>query len=655
MSTGSIGRNLFTSRSRGLGNRLGSRGLAEYRDPELEVRRFHLRLAAAAVAVLIAFGVLLGRFVYLQVIQHAYFHTRAEDNRISVVPLPPNRGLIMDRNGVVLARNQSAYTLEVQPDQVGDLDALVDSLAGIVDIQPRDRKRLKKLRDEMRGADSLPIKTRLSDQEVARFAANAYRFPGVAIKARLFREYPYGELASHALGYIGRINDRDLDWLESRGLSANYKGTDFMGKTGIEQSYEEELHGATGSAHVEIDASGRGLRMLSSRAPTAGSSLALTLDLGLQQVAERAFGEYRGALVAIEPSSGGILAFVSRPGYDPNLFVDGIDPQSWERLVNDPDKPLSNRALNGAYPPGSTFKPFMALMALELGKRTPEFAISDPGFFSLPGEAHRYRDWKEGGHGSVNLHRSIVISCDTYYYRLANETDIDKLHDFLSQFGFGVRSGIDVRGEHMGLLPSRAWKRKRFRQRWFAGDSISVGIGQGYNLATPLQLAHATAILASNGVAYRPHLVREVVDIVTGERRTIEPEPVRTVRLNPRWVQLVKSAMVDVTRPGGTAARAGAGAEYAFAGKTGTAQVIAMKQDEKYDERKVAERFRDHSLFISFAPADTPRIALAVLVENGGHGSATAAPIARVVLDYFLLGKTPDRTPALDPDAPEEG
>ncbi len=655
MSMGSIGRNLFTSRSRGMGSRLGSSGLGEYRDPEREVRRFHLRLAAAAALVLVTFGVLFARFVYLQVVQHAYYHTKAEDNRISVVPLPPNRGLIMDRNGVVLARNQSAYTLEVQLAQVADLDDLIDSLATVVDILPRDRKRFKKLREEMRGAESLPIKTRLSDEDVARFAANAYRFPGVAIKARLFREYPHGALASHALGYIGRINDRDLAWLEDRELSANYKGTDFMGKTGIEQSYEQELHGTTGSAHVEIDAGGHGVRTLSSIAPTAGNSLVLTLDLGLQEVAERAFGSYRGVLVAIEPSTGGILAFASRPGYDPNLFVDGIDPQSWERLVNDPDKPLSNRALNGAYPPGSTIKPFMALMALELGKRTPEYAISDPGHFSLPGQTHRYRDWKVGGHGIVNLHKSIVISCDTYYYGLAADTDVDKQHEFLSQFGFGARTEIDVRGEHMGLLPSRAWKLKRFQQRWYAGDSISVGIGQGYNLTTPLQLAQATAILANNGVVYRPHLVRELVDIVTGERRKIEPEPVRTIRLNPKWVQLVKSAMVDVTRPGGTAARAGAGAEYTFAGKTGTAQVIAMKQDEKYDEKKVAERFRDHSLFIAFAPVDAPRIALAVLVENGGHGSATAAPIARVVLDYFMLGKKPDQAPALDPDAPEEG
>ena len=320
------------------------------------------------------------------------------------------------------------------------------------------------------------------------------------------------------------------------------------------------------------------------------------------------FGKFRGALVAIEPATGGVLAFVSKPGYDPNLFVDGIDPASWEALNNSPDKPLNNRALTGAYPPGSTIKPFMAMMALELGRRSPEYTISDPGFFTLPGHAHRYRDWKPGGHGAVNLHRSIVISCDTYYYGLAADTDIDQLHGFLSQFGFGQPTGIDLDGEKPGLLPSREWKRKRFKrpdeQRWYQGDSVSVGIGQGYNLATPLQLAFATAILANNGVVYRPHVVRHLVDARTGVERAIEPQPVRTVKLNPKWVSLVKAAMVDVTKPGGTAARAGAGVAYSFGGKTGTAQVIAMKQGEKYDEKKVAERFRDHSLFVAFAPAD---------------------------------------------------
>jgi penicillin-binding protein 2 len=631
---------------------------AEFRDLQNELRRFQLRLGVASAVVLAAFGLLALRFTYLQLIQHDYYRTKAEDNRISVVPLVPNRGLILDRNGVVLARNESQYTLEINPQKVENVEATIGQLATVVEIGPRERNRFRKLRAEVKGADSLPIKTRLTDEEVARFTANAYRFPGVEIKARLFRNYPMGELASHVLGYIGRISDKDLERLEADGVAANYKGSDFVGKSGLEASYERELHGTTGSAQVEIDAGGRGIRTLASTPPQAGNNIVLTLDMKLQEVAENAFGKYRGALVAIEPATGGVLALVSKPGYDPNLFVEGIDPASWEALNNDPAKPLNNRAVTGAYPPGSTFKPFMALMALHLGKRSPEYTIADPGFFTLPGVAHRYRDWKLGGHGMVNLHKSIVISCDTYYYGLAADTDIDQLHGFLAQLGFGQPTGLDIEGEKPGLLPSREWKRKRFRrpeeQRWYQGDSVSVGIGQGYNLATPMQLAFATAILANNGVVYRPHLVRHVVDQRSSEARPVEPQPVRTVPLNPKWVSLVKAAMVDVTKPGGTAARAGAGAAYVFAGKTGTAQVIAMKQGEKYDETKVAERFRDHALFIAFAPAGEPKIALGILVENGGHGSSTAAPIARHVLDYYLLGKLPERAPELSVDSDDE-
>jgi penicillin-binding protein 2 len=630
----------------------------EFRDLEGDLRRFQFRLGVAGAVVLGAFGLLALRFAYLQLYQHDYYRTKAEDNRISVVPLVPNRGLIVDRNGVVLARNESQYTLEINPQKAGNVEAVIAELAKVIDVQQRDRSRFRKLRSEIKGADSLPIRTRLSDDEVARFAANAYRFPGVEIKARLFRSYPMGELASHALGYIGRISDKDLERLEAEGVQANYKGSDFIGKSGIEGSYERELHGTTGSAQVEIDASGRGIRTLESSPPTSGNNLALTLDIKLQQVAETAFGKFRGALVAIEPATGGVLALVSKPGYDPNLFVDGIDAAAWEALNNDPDKPLNNRALTGAYPPGSTFKPFMAVMALELGRRTPEYTISDPGFFALPGVSHRWRDWKVGGHGAVNLHRSIVISCDTYYYGVANDTDIDALHGFLTQFGFGQPTGIDIDGERGGLLPSREWKRKRFKtaveQKWYPGDSVSVGIGQGYNLATPVQLAFATSILANNGVVYKPHIVRDVVDARTGETRAVEPQPARTMKVNPKWIELVKAAMVDVTKPGGTAARSAAGAQYAYGAKTGTAQVVAMKQNEKYDEKKVAERHRDHSLFIAFAPAVAPKIALGILVENGGHGSATAAPIARVVLDYYLLGKLPEKAPDLNPDAPED-
>jgi penicillin-binding protein 2 len=631
---------------------------AEFRDLEGDLRRFQFRLGVAGAVVVGAFALLGLRFVYLQLVQHDYYRTKADDNRISVVPLVPNRGLIMDRNGIVLARNESQYTLEINPQKAGNTEAVINELAKVIEIQPRDRSRFRKLRSEIKGADSLPIRTRLTDDEVARFAANAYRFPGVEIKARLFRSYPFGEVASHALGYIGRISDKDLERLEADGVQGNYKGSDFIGKAGIEASYERELHGTTGSAQVEIDASGRGIRALASSPPTSGNNLQLTLDVKLQEVAERAFGGFRGALVAIEPATGGVLALVSKPNYDPNLFVDGIDAAAWEALNNDPDKPLNNRALTGAYPPGSTFKPFMAIMALELGRRTPEYTISDPGFFTLPGVAHRWRDWKVGGHGAVNLHRSIVISCDTYYYGVANDTDIDALHGFLTHFGFGQPTGIDIDGERGGLLPSREWKKKRFKtaveQKWYPGDSVSVGIGQGYNLATPVQLAFATAILANGGVVYKPHIVRHVTDARSGETRAIEPQPVRTVKLNPKWVELVKAAMVDVTKPGGTAARSAAGAAYAYGGKTGTAQVIAMKQNEKYDEKKVAERHRDHSLFIAFAPAAAPTIALGILVENGGHGSATAAPIARIVLDYYLLGKLPEKWPDFNPDAQDD-
>jgi len=630
----------------------------QFRDLESELSRFQFRLGVAGAVVLAAFGLLALRFAYLQLFHYDYYRTKAEDNRISVVPLIPNRGLIMDRNGVVLARNESQYTLEISPRQIENVEATINELAKVIDIQPRDRNRFRKLRAEIKGAESLPIKTRLTEAEVARFAVNAYRFPGVEIKARLFRYYPMGEVASHVLGYIGRISDKDLERLEADGVAGNYKGSDFIGKAGVEASYERELHGTTGSARVEVDAGGRGIRTLESSPPTSGNNLTLTLDIVLQEVAETAFGNFRGALVAIEPSTGGVLALVSKPGYDPNLFVDGIDAASWEALNNDPDKPLNNRAVTGAYPPGSTFKPFMALMALHLGKRTPEYTISDPGFFTLPGLARPFRDWKVGGHGAVNLHRSIVISCDTYYYGVAADTDIDQLHGFISKLGFGAPTGIDIEGEKGGLLPSREWKRKRFKrpdeQKWYQGDSVSVGIGQGYNLATPLQLAFATSIVANNGVVYRPHLVRHIVDARNSETRAVEAQPVRTVELNQKWVNLVKAAMVDVTKPGGTAARAGLNAAYTFAGKTGTAQVIAMKQGEKWDDKKVAERHRDHSLFIAFAPATDPKIALGILVENGGHGSATAAPIARVVLDYYLLGKMPEKAPDLNPDAQDD-
>jgi penicillin-binding protein 2 len=620
----------------------------EFKNPEQELYRFRQRVAVAGVAVLIAFVLLFARFFYLQVVKHEYYRTRAEDNRISLVPVVPNRGLIVDRNGIVLARNYSAYTLEITPSKVKDLDALIDELATLVDIQPRDRKRFRKLLEESKNFESLPIRTRLTDEEVARFVAQRYRFPGADIKARLFRQYPLGEVASHAIGYIGRVNDRDLERIEREEQEANYRGTEHFGKTGLEQRYEFDLHGRSGFEQVEVDAGGRAVRVLERMPPIPGNNLTLTLDVKLQEVAEKAFGERRGALVAIEPATGGILALVSMPGYDPNLFVDGIDPQNWDLLNNSPDKPMVNRALNGAYPPGSTFKPFMALAALTLGKRTPQQAIADPGYFVFGG--HRFRDDKVGGHGMVDMYKSIVHSCDTYYYVLANDMGIDNIAKFMRQLGFGSRTGIDIDGESEGVLPSQEWKKKRFKkpeqQKWYAGETISIGIGQGYNAYTPIQLAQATAALANNGVMYRPHLVRYVENSRTGERRMIEPEPLRTVPLKPEHVEIIKQAMVGVNKEG-TGARAFAGAEYVAAGKTGTAQVFSLK-GEKYHEGRVKEELRDHALFIAFAPADNPRIALAVLVENGGFGAQAAAPIARQVFDYYLLGKLPKGAAPVD-------
>jgi penicillin-binding protein 2 len=618
----------------------------EIRNSQLELHQFRLRLAVLAGFVLVMFALLFARFVYLQVVMHEHYNTLAEANRISIVPIVPNRGIIVDRNGVVLAHNYSAYTLEITPSKVANLEALIDELSTLVEIAPKDRRRFRKLLEESKRFESLPIRTRLSDEEIARFAAHRYRFPGVEVKARLFRQYPQGELFSHVVGHIGRINQRELEQIEASDEAANYRGTDYIGKTGLEQSYERFLHGTTGVEQVEVDSGGRAVRTLSRTPPVSGSNLVLKLDARLQEVVYRAFGERRGALVAIEPATGGVLAFVSKPGFDPNLFVDGIDPQSWKELNESPDRPMVNRALAGTYPPGSTFKPFMALAALTLGKRTPQQTISDPGYFMFGG--HQFRDSRPGGHGAVNLYKSIVVSSDTYYYMLANDLGIDAIARFMAQFGFGSRTGIDVSGESAGILPSQEWKYRRFKQKWYAGETISIGIGQGYNAYTPLQLAAATATLANDGVMFRPHIVDYIEDIRTRARTPVEPKPLRTLDLRREHIEIVKQAMVGVVKEG-TGARAFAGAGYTSAGKTGTAQVIGIKQGEKYVESRVAERHRDHSLYIAYAPAEAPRIALAVIVENGGFGARAAAPIARQVFDYYLLGREPAR-PAKEED-----
>jgi penicillin-binding protein 2 len=617
------------------------------RNTERELFYFRTRVVVASLFALAGFLLLAGRFVWLQLFKHDDYYARAESNRIAVVPVTANRGLIKDREGRIIARNYSAYTLEINPRKVDNVNAVIDELAHVVEVQPRDRRRYRKLAEELKGADWIPIRTRLTDEEVARFAAQRFRFPGVELRARLFRHYPLGETASHMVGYIGRVSQADKERIATWEDAADYVGTDYIGKVGVEQSYERELHGTTGFEEVEITAGGRAVRTLSRTPSTPGNNLILSVDIRLQEIVEKAFGDRRGALIAIEPASGDVLAFVSKPTFDPNLFVDGIDPLNWDTLNSDLDKPLLNRALRGTYPIGSTYKPFLALAALELGKRRPEQVFHDPGFFVYGG--HRFRDSNKVPLGAVNLHTSIVKSSDIYYYMVANDLGVDAIHDFMKPLGFGQITGIDVEGEMTGILPSTAWKEKRFKQKWYGGETISIGIGQGYNSFTLLQVAHATATLANDGVVMKPHLVKAIEDVKTGERRLTVPKESYRIEWKPENLRVVREAMVDVN-VNGTGRWAFKGAPYRVGGKTGTAQVIGIKQNEKYDEKRVAERHRDHSLFVAFAPAEKPRIALAVLVENGGFGATAAAPIARQVLDYYLLGKVPT-APAL----PKEG
>jgi penicillin-binding protein 2 len=622
------------------------------RNPEREIFHLRTRIAAASLFVLACLLLLIARLAWLQIFKHDDFYARAESNRIAVVPVTANRGLIKDRNGVIIAKNYAGYTLEIATrfaqEHPGGVNAVIDELAKVIDIQPRDRRRFKRLQEELKGAESIPIRTRLTDDEVARFAAHHFRFPGVELRARLFRHYPLGEVGSHLIGYIGRISQADKERIATWPDATDYVGTEYIGKIGIEQSYERELHGTTGFAEVEITAGGRPVRTLSRTPSIPGNDLILSVDIKLQEIVEKAFGDRRGALIAIEPATGDVLAFVSKPTFDPNLFVEGIDPLNWEALNDDPDKPLLNRALRGTYPIGSTYKPFLALAALELGKRRPEQVIYDPGYFVFGNR--RFRDSNKVPLGPVDLHRSIVKSSDVYYYMLANDLGVDAIHDFMKPFGFGQITGIDVEGEQTGVLPSTQWKQQRLKQKWYPGETISIGIGQGYNAFTLLQLAHATANLANRGVVMKPHLVKQIVDARTGETRLTVPKESYRIPLNPRHLQTVIDAMVDVN-VSGTGRAAFQGAPYKVAGKTGTAQVIGIKQNEKYDADRIDERHRDHSLFIAFAPADEPKIALAVLVENGGFGAAAAAPIARQALDYYLLGKVPT-APALPRQTP---
>jgi penicillin-binding protein 2 len=619
--------------------------MAELKNLERDLDRFNTRLLVAALFVLLCFGLLGWRLVVLQVVWHEELALQAEANRIAVLPVVPNRGLIVDRNGVVLATNYSAYTLEITRARVqGDLDAVIDGLSQVLTIEPRDRRRFKRLQDESKSFESLPIRTKLTDEEVARFMAQRFRFPGVDVRARLFRSYPAGEVGSHLIGYIGRINAAEKkameDWDDE--VLANYRGTDVIGKLGLEQRYEKELHGTTGFEEVETSAGGRAVRRLKTHPATPGNTLVLSIDIKLQALVEQLFGDRRGALVAIDPRSGEVLAFVSKPTFDPNLFVDGIDQENWRALNESIDKPLLNRALRGTYPPGSTFKPFMAIAALTSGKRGPGTIIHDGGSFNFGG--HEFRSHGDHGLGPVDMRRSIVLSSNVYYYSLANEMGVDLMHEQLLPFGFGRKTDIDLDGEVTGLLPSTAWKKRAYKkpeqQKWYAGETISLGIGQGYNNFTMLQMASATATLVAGGQRFEPRLVREIRNVVNQQATPVAGQALTPLPLKPEHVALVMNAMHGVTQEG-TSTRIFAGAPYRTGGKTGTAQAVGVKANEKYNASRLSEFQRDHSLYTAFAPLESPTIALAVIVENAGFGAAAAAPIARRVFDYLLLGQWP--------------
>ncbi len=609
---------------------------ASIKDHLYESQLFLGRAIVSGILVILVLGLLAGRMFYLQVASHEHFTTLSKDNRVKLQPLPPTRGLIYDHNGVILAQNLPAYSLEITPEKTPDIDATIRDLSEIIPISEDDIQRFQRLRKQHRRFDSIPLRVRLTDEEVSRLSVNRHRFPGVDVKAALLRDYPLGMQTAHLLGYVGRINERELGYIDN----SNYSGTSYIGKNGVEKSYESLLHGQVGLQQVEVNAKGRVLRVLENQSPRPGDNLRLFIDMELQQIALDALGEYNGAVAAIEIKTGGVLALVSKPGFDPNLFVEGISSEAYESLKNSIDKPLFNRAIRGQYPPGSTVKPFIGLAGLEydvVGYHQETFC---PGYYQLPGKEHKYRDWKKWGHGKVDMEKAIVESCDVYYYELARTLGIDRLHDFLAGFGFGQTTQVDLTGELSGLLPSREWKQEKRNEPWYPGETLIVGIGQGYFLSTPLQLAAATATLANQGHHTRPRVVASI------------EKPDGTIQESPKiiddlqqidpvhWDQIINAMTQTVEGLHGTA-RAIRTDDYLIAGKTGTAQVFSIKQDEEYDEETVALRNRDHALFIAFAPADDPQIAIAVVAENGGHGGAVAAPIARQIMDYYLLGKKP--------------
>ncbi|MDO5059711.1 MAG: penicillin-binding protein 2 [Neisseria sp.] len=619
--------------------------------PVNERQDFRLRLFVAFGLIFVLFLGLLARFVFLQVFKHEEYTAQASNNRISLIPTPPIRGEITDLNGVVLAHNYPAFSLEIVPNQVkGKIEDTVEALKVYADISETDLKRFKKFRADFRSYDKIPLKMKLMPDEASRLAAQLYRFPGVEINARTFREYPYGKLTAHFLGYIGRISDRDQQNLDKENLTALYRGSTHIGKSGLEKFYERQLHGMPGYQEVEKDAYGNIVRVLKTVAPKTGQTLRLSMDIRLQQEANRLMAGRRGAMVALDPQTGGVLAYISNPSFDPNLFIDGIDSETWKSLNEDWQRPLINRVTQGLYPPGSTFKPFIGMALLESGKIGQGTVYPAPGAWSIPGSKHLFRDSVRSGHGSANLSKAIQVSSDTFFYRLGYETGIRKLHPYLAEFGLGQKTGIDLPNEYRGVLPSPEWKEKRFsklpseKRRWNPAEMVPVSIGQGYNAYTPLQMAHATAILANDGTVFRPHLVKEMVDHENRQITLIEPKPERQLPFKRSNFEYVKQAMAKVLRPGGTARSVGYGLSYTMGGKTGTAQVVQIAQGKKYNAAALALQHRDHAWFISFAPLDKPKIAVAVILENGGWGK-NAAPLARRLTDYYLLrlqGKSGD-------------
>ena len=614
--------------------------MAELKNVEADLTRFRRRVWVAALVVILGFSLLVGRLVVLQVSRHDALDARAERNRTSLLPIVPNRGRILDRNGVVLASSYSAYALKVTPSNVPNLDETLSELGKLVALTPRDLRRFRQLRAESRSFASLPLKTRLTDEEVARVAAQNYRFPGVEIKARLFRTYPYGELGGHVIGYIGRINEAEKERIEDSDDAGNYRGTESIGKLGIEQSYERQLHGTTGIEQVETSASGRAVRTLSTTPAVSGDDVMLSLDIRLQKLVEDLFGDRRGALVAIDPRTGEVLARVSKPSFDPNLFVDGIDVESWKELNESVDRPLLNRALRGTYPPGSTYKPFMALAALETGKRGASMVVNDTGSWTFGG--HTFRSHEAAG--SVDMRRAIQRSSNVYFYSLANDMGVDTIHDFMKPLGFGQITGLDLGGEVRGVLPSTEWKRNTYRRpeqkRWYAGETISLGIGQGYNNFTMLQLANAMAAVANHGLQNKPHLVKAIRGPHAQAPEAVVLETPVNLGYKQQNIQVVLDGMVSVVTDG-TGRGVFAGAGYTSGGKTGTAQAVTIGQKDRYDAKRLAERQRDHGLYLAFAPAQNPQLVVAAIVENAGWGAQVAAPIVRRVFDYALLGQYP--------------